>query len=61
MNPNFKHRIYGNDNTNIQNGWDGTSLKTGEPCTQAVYYSRIVYTYTNGNDIEERGDGTLIR
>jgi len=49
------------DNHNPTKGWNGRLNNTGDILAQAVYYYRIVYSCTDGENYEVKGDITLVK
>ena len=47
--------------TNLEEKWDGTHIKTGNPVPQGVYVYYLQYKHFNGLKNERRGHVTLIR
>lgn len=49
------------DNNDVNEGWNGLVLNTGDEVAQAVYFYRIVYSCTDGRNYESKGDITVVR
>lgn len=49
------------DNQNPKKGWNGQVNNSGDHVAQAVYFYRIVYSCTDGENYETKGDITLVR
>ena len=43
----------------LNKGWDGSFQV--RPCPQAVYSYRVIFTYSDGEEIEKLGTVTLFR
>jgi len=45
----------------VQNAWDGTNYKSGEPCSEGVYFYILRMDDYEGRPVEQNGTVTLIR
>jgi len=49
------------ESNSMQNAWDGYNYKSGEPCSEGVYYYIVRLDNYEGMPIEETGTITLMR